>query len=64
MDNGKFADEHISLARRYFLQLGLCSVALSQTVVLALADDNEKAAPLRKKKQDKAGARREPYLTP
>jgi DMSO/TMAO reductase YedYZ molybdopterin-dependent catalytic subunit len=64
MDHKEFADEHISLARRYFLQLGLCGVALTPTAVLALAGDNVTATPPKKQKPDKAGARREPYLTP
>ncbi|HUP80041.1 MAG TPA: molybdopterin-dependent oxidoreductase [Pirellula sp.] len=64
MDQLEFVDEHFLLARRYFLQLGLCGLAAAPSAVLAYADDDKGSKPDKLQKPEKAGARREPYFTP
>ena len=64
MDQLEFVDEHFHLARRYFLQLGLCGLAAAPSAVLAFADDDKVSKPTKRPKPEKAGAKREPYFTP
>ena len=64
MNQHDFVDEHFHLARRYFLQLGLCGLAATPSVMLAYADDDKAAKPTKPQKPEKAGAKREPYFTP
>ncbi len=64
MDQLEFVDEHFLLARRYFLQLGLCGLAAAPSAMLAYADDDKVAKPAKRQKPEKAGAKREPYFTP
>ena len=64
MDQLEFVDEHFHLARRYFLQLGLCGLAAAPTAILAYADDDKVAKPAKRQKPEKAGAKHEPYFTP
>ena len=64
MDQLEFVDEHFHLARRYFLQLGLCGLAAAPSAMLAYADDDTVSKPDKRQKPEKAGAKREPYFTP
>ena len=64
MDQLEFVDENFHLARRYFLQLGLCGLTAAPSAVLAFADDDKVSKPTKRKKPEKAGAKREPYFTP
>jgi Oxidoreductase molybdopterin binding domain len=60
----EFVDEHIHLARRYFLQLGLSGLVTTSSAMLAYAEDDKVTKPTKRQKPEKAGAKREPYFTP
>ncbi len=64
MDQREFVEEHFQLARRYFLQLGICGLSVTPSSLLAVADDDKVVKPIKRQKPDKAGAQREPYFTP
>lgn len=63
MNSAGFLAEHVELTRRYFLRAGVLGLAAApwlSTGVMA----QEAAAPAKREKPDKAGARPEPYFTP
>ena len=64
MDNLEFLQEHSSLTRRYFLQVGLAIASAPAYNGLAFGDESNKAKPAKTSKPEKAGARQEPYFTP
>ena len=64
MDQREFVDEHCRLARRYFLQLGLCGLTATPTIIMAHADDDKASTSTKRQKPIKAGAQRDPYFTP
>jgi len=64
MDQPEFVDEHFRLARRFFLQLGICGLSVTTSSLMAFAEDDKVSKPTKRQKPDKAGAQREPYFTP
>ncbi len=62
MPRNDFLDEHLELARRYFLKLGLAGAVLTQLRSPLVADEPEKPAP--RVKPEKAGVQADPYFTP
>ena len=62
MDQRMFLGEHEELTRRYFLKAGVAGVVAGSLVTrVAVAQET---APKPRPKDDKAGARPEPYFTP
>ena len=64
MDQHEFIEQHFSLTRRYFLQVGLAGASILTHIDLALGDEADAAKPIKRQKPEKAGAQREPYFTP
>ncbi len=63
MKQRELLDQHLRLARRYFLQLGLVGLSATSSRILAFTEDDKDAKPTKRPKPDKAGAQREPYFT-
>lgn len=62
MPQNDFLNEHLELARRYFLKLGIAGAVLGQLRTPLAADEPEKPAP--RVKPEKAGVQPDPYFTP
>ncbi len=58
-----FHDEHAELTRRFFLQAGVLGLAATPWFASSAAAQDA-AAPVKRAKPDKGGARPEPYFTP
>ena len=64
MDQDEFIEQHVSLTRRYFCQIGLAGVSILPHTPVAFGDEAAAAKTTKKQKPEKAGAQREPYFTP
>ena len=64
MQNNPFLNEHRWLTRRYFLGLGVAGTVLTRAGAWVSGADAEDSKSRKPAKQDKAGARPDPYFTP
>lgn len=63
MSSSPFLSEHVELTRRFFLQAGVLGLSAAP-LLHGIAAVQDAAAPAKRAKPDKGGARPDPYFTP